>query len=255
MTLLKRGYIGKEDCLFINVFTPSTAPVEPLPVIFAIHGGAFSAGSGDWLGPELLLDRNVILVTFNYRLGPYGFLSLGTSKYPGNYGLKDQLLALQWVNRNIQHFGGDRSKITLYGHSAGAVSTHLHLLSPKSRDLFQRAIVSSGSALQSWAFNARGNNRDALQQFVLDHSGAIGPWTDEEFNTLLMNANEVLFTVDTAKPFYVSGNNTKAAFVEWAPVAEGKFDSAFTNTKPHVVAWCLCFFSAGCRRTIYIGDT
>lgn len=84
-----------------------------------IHGGAFYLGSGDGHGPDLLVNKDVILVTLNYRLGPYGFLSLGTSEYSGNMGLKDQLAALKWVKRNIDNFGGDANRITIFGESAG----------------------------------------------------------------------------------------------------------------------------------------
>lgn len=224
LTLLKRAYVGNEDCLFINVFTPSVKPDKPLPVIFAIHGGAFSSGSSDWLGPELLLNRDIVLVTFNYRLGPLGFLSLANTKYPGNYGLKDQLLALQWVNRNIEQFGGNRSLITLYGHSAGAVSAHLHLLTSKSHGLFQRAIISSGSANVPWAYNVNGHNRDITYQFATKHVPNVdGNVTVQQIKDLLTNVDVKLLIEETAKPFYVDGGSWKGVNIEWAPVVEGNY--------------------------------
>lgn len=93
----------------------------------------------------------IVQVSFNYRLGPLGFLSLGTAEYSGNMGLKDQLAAIKWTNKNIENFGGDNKCITLFGESAGASSVHLHMMVPESQGLFQRAIMQSGSALNQWA--------------------------------------------------------------------------------------------------------
>lgn len=92
-----------------------------MPVLFWIHGGAFFGGSGNdgLYGPDFLIDKRVILVTFNYRLGVLGFLSLELPEYSGNMGLKDVQLALKWTNKNIERFGGDRKRITIFGHSAG----------------------------------------------------------------------------------------------------------------------------------------
>ncbi|XP_063223204.1 venom carboxylesterase-6-like isoform X2 [Bacillus rossius redtenbacheri] len=143
---------GSEDCLFVNVFTPQlpngTNPA--LDVIVFIHGGAFMFGSGDTFGPRYFMDRDVVFVTFNYRLGILGFLSTEDEVAPGNNGLKDQVLALRWVQRNIAVFGGDAGSVTLMGMSAGGASVHLHYLSPLSRGLFHRGISVSGTALCPW---------------------------------------------------------------------------------------------------------
>lgn len=92
--------------------------------MFFIHGGGFAEGSGMdyYFGPDFLIEKDVIVVTINYRLGAFGFLALGTSDFSGNMGLKDQHMALQWVNDNIQRFGGDCDRITVFGHSAGESS-------------------------------------------------------------------------------------------------------------------------------------
>ena len=105
-----------------------------------IHGGSFIVGSNQPLsyGPSHFMDRDVIVVLVNYRLGPLGFLSLGTEDVPGNAGLRDQTMAFQWVNENIASFGGDPSRITIFGESAGSLSVGLHLLSPLSDGLFKR---------------------------------------------------------------------------------------------------------------------
>lgn len=144
-----------EDCLFLNVYTPQLPNKEnstsKKPVIVYIHSGGYYIGSGrgDWIGPEYLLDQDVVLVTINYRLGSLGFLSIG-KEVPGNNGLKDQVLAMKWVKNNIECFGGDVNSITLYGYSAGAVSVTLHMVSPMSRGLFHKAIIGSGSAVGQW---------------------------------------------------------------------------------------------------------
>lgn len=97
-----------------------------------IHGGAFQVGNArpSYVGPEFILDKDVVLVTMQYRLGVLGFLSTGDVIAPGNFGLKDQVLALQWVQENIANFGGDPESVTLFGQSAGSVSVNFHVLSP-----------------------------------------------------------------------------------------------------------------------------
>ncbi|XP_063700317.1 juvenile hormone esterase-like [Culicoides brevitarsis] len=134
-----------EDCLRLNVYTKNVS--EKLPVLVYIHGGGLYVGSGasnDNGGPEYLMEKDIVLVTFNYRLGFLGFFNFGTPEYPGNAGFKDQVLALRWVKENISNFGGDSSKITLIGNSAGAMCVILHTISPMSRNLFHQAIVASG---------------------------------------------------------------------------------------------------------------
>lgn len=150
---------------------------ENKAVIINIHPGGFGQTSSEDLGPEFLMDREgIILVTFNYRLNIFGFLSTGDAVVPGNNGLKDQVVLIRWVKENIQAFGGSAKKITLMGLSAGGASVHYHILSPMSKgDIkkknfnyesgknglrspfcgisgeFQRAISFSGTALCPWA--------------------------------------------------------------------------------------------------------
>ena len=96
-----------------------------------IHGGHFLEGNSNSkiYGPEYLLDRDVLLVTLNYRLGIFGFISTGDIAAPGNFGLKDQIFALKWIKENIEFFGGDPNRVTIFGSEAGGVSVHLHTLS------------------------------------------------------------------------------------------------------------------------------
>ncbi|XP_034239129.1 juvenile hormone esterase-like [Thrips palmi] len=124
-----------------------------LPVLVFIHGGGFLWGSGtkSMYGPDYLMDRGLIVVSVNYRLGILGFLSSNTSDAPGNAGLKDQVQALRWVKKNIRSFDGDPSRVTIYGESAGGAAVHYHILSPLSAGLFSGAIMSSSTS-QSGAY-------------------------------------------------------------------------------------------------------
>lgn len=136
---------GSEDCLFLNVYTPK-ATAGGLPVLVWIPGGGFVTGAGsDYDGHVLAETQNVIVVTMNYRLGALGFFAhpaLGGAG--GNFGLQDQQMALRWVQRNITSFGGDPSRVTVFGESAGGVSICGHLRSPASAGLFSGAIIQSG---------------------------------------------------------------------------------------------------------------
>uniref|UniRef100_B4MQF1 GK21860 n=1 Tax=Drosophila willistoni TaxID=7260 RepID=B4MQF1_DROWI len=139
---------GEEDCLYLNIYRPKVR-LRLLPVMIYIHGGSFFSGSAGPLntGPEYIMDtESVILVTMSYRLGALGFMSTGDYNMPGNFGLKDQNLVFQWVRHNIDSFDGDNDKVTIFGHDAGAVATHMHLINPYSKNLFHRVISMSGTA-------------------------------------------------------------------------------------------------------------
>ncbi|XP_048521679.1 juvenile hormone esterase-like [Dendroctonus ponderosae] len=142
-----------EDCLYINVYSSSPMADDTLrPVMFWIYGGGFFAGNSDfdYYDPTPFLEEDVIVVTFNYRLNVFGFLSTEDQIVPGNAALKDQLMALKWTKTNIAFFGGNPQNITIFGQSAGAMSVGYHLVSLKSRDLFSGAILESGSALRDY---------------------------------------------------------------------------------------------------------
>lgn len=125
-----------EDCLRLNVYTRELPPGSRKPVLVYIHPGGYYGVSGqskNYAGPHYLMDRDIVLVTMNYRLGSLGFLSTGTEDSPGNNGLKDQVIALRWVRNHISKFGGDPNTVTLMGYSAGAMSVTLHMVSPMSK--------------------------------------------------------------------------------------------------------------------------
>jgi para-nitrobenzyl esterase len=139
-----------EDCLFLNVFTPSHRQAgSHFPVMVWIHGGALVTGESNDYNPTALVEDGVTVVTINYRLGALGFLAhpalADANGQSGDYGLMDQQAALRWVQRNIASFGGNPHNITIFGESAGGLSTLSQVASPQARGLFETAIVESGS--------------------------------------------------------------------------------------------------------------
>jgi para-nitrobenzyl esterase len=140
-----------EDCLTLNVWTTGKSTAERRPVLVWIHSGGNIAGSGSMADGSALARQGAVVVTLNYRLGPFGFLALpslskeSSRNSSGNYGLLDQVQALLWVHRNIDKFGGDRQNVTIIGVSAGAGDVGLLMTSPLGKGLFQRAIIESGS--------------------------------------------------------------------------------------------------------------
>ena len=147
-----------EDCLYLNIWTPAetTTPQDHLPVIVWIYGGGYINGSASmplyW--GDRLAQKGVVAVTIAYRLGPLGFLALPelTRESPqhssGNYGLMDQIAALEWIQRNIAAFGGDPKCVTIAGQSSGAISVSILMASPLAKGLFQRAIGESGGLFE-----------------------------------------------------------------------------------------------------------
>lgn len=123
-------------------------------MLLLVVGESFENGDAALYGAENMIDFDVIVVTFNYRLGVLGFLSTGDEHAPGNWGLYDQQLAIRWVHEHIEAFGGDASAITLFGQGAGASSAVLHIISPISTGLFHRVIAQSGSPLCSWSMES-----------------------------------------------------------------------------------------------------
>jgi para-nitrobenzyl esterase len=159
--LFQKEISFSEDCLKLNIWTPASAKSgDKLPVYVFIHGGGFAIGSGS----QPLYDgtnisrQGVVVVTINYRLGGLGFWPSETTlkKYgtTGNWGILDQIKALEWVKNNIENFGGDPQKVTIGGESAGSISVSALILSPLAKGLFQQAIMESGTVFTfySWPF-------------------------------------------------------------------------------------------------------
>ncbi|XP_049865263.1 juvenile hormone esterase-like [Pectinophora gossypiella] len=146
---LSNNIFGSLDCLTLNIYVPNSASSSNLmPVMVYIYGGNFERGSAEksMYGPKFLVRHDVILVVINHRIGLYGFMCLHIPEVPGNQGLKDQVLALRWIKDNIQSFGGDANKITIFGESSGGRSVDFHLISPQEK-LFNNAILQSGTSL------------------------------------------------------------------------------------------------------------
>nr|AIY68365.1 esterase [Leptinotarsa decemlineata] len=208
-----------EDCLYLNVYT-TVGPMNntKLPVIMFIYGGTFVHGHAPYghKDPVFVIEKGVLMVTFNYRVGPFGFLSTGDTVIPGNMGLKDQQLALKWVQKNIQFFGGDPDKVTLMGQSAGAASVTYQILSPGSRGLFRAAIANSGSALCTWAH----------QRNAVETAYGIAAEIDPSFSRNRSSADllEFLLSVDAE-----SISKTCDKFTVFAPVIEEPHEGAIIS--------------------------
>ncbi|KAF2902811.1 hypothetical protein ILUMI_03376 [Ignelater luminosus] len=222
--------IGNEDCLYLNVYTPQL-PInnnQLLPVMFFIHGGGFVVGSGgpEWYEPNNLLDKDIVLVTSNYRLGALGFLSTGDKVVPGNNGLKDLVQVLKWIKNNIAAFGGNPNNITVFGHSSGATAAHYLMLSSLSKDLINGAIVQSGTALDGWCL-ARNNeevkNTKKLAKFL---------------NCTALSNKAVIECIKKINVDIIVKQDAK--FLEWSinpaivfkPVVEPKLEGAFLTQHP-----------------------
>ena len=174
-----------EDCLYLNVWTATLNPKQKRPVMVWIHGGGFWAGFG---GEERhngapLAKKGAVVVTLNYRLGPFGFLahpalaSASPNDPVGNYGLLDQIAALRWVKRNIEKFGGDPSRVTIFGESAGGMSVGSLIASPLAKGLFQRAILESGTGVGGIGVFTR-DTAQAIAKLFVDSLHFSGPDAD-----------------------------------------------------------------------------
>lgn len=210
-----------EDCLNLNIWVPHPRPKNAAVLIW-IFGGGFYSGTislGLYDGKTLVSEENVILVSINYRVNNLGFLFFEKARHeaPGNAGMFDQIMGLQWVHDNIRNFGGNPDNITLFGESAGAVSISFLLLSPLSRNLFSQAILQSGAPTVPWGTvsNSKINHRGLLL------AEAVGCPHDEDQMELVM---ECLRNTD---PWDLVSNETNENYgvVEFAftPIVDGVF--------------------------------
>nr|AHJ81322.1 carboxylesterase [Locusta migratoria] len=223
---------GDEDCLFLNVYSPSLpgpndGPDSLKAVMVWIHGGCFREGRSDTATPHYFVDNDVVFVSINYRLGLLGFLSTGDDVVPGNLGLKDQTAALRWVQRNIPAFGGHPRKVTIFGESAGGASIHYHILSPLSNYLYKNAIAMSGTALSPWAFSRNATDRAIRFAEYLGHTAKDSNDLVEFFKTV--DAKTLVTNIDNA----LSDEDRLSLFTcVWAPSVEPKHESAFLTEEP-----------------------
>ncbi|XP_067647504.1 juvenile hormone esterase [Eurosta solidaginis] len=212
-----------EDCLRVNIYTrdlpTEKEPNIKKPVIIFIHPGGFYSLSGqskNFAGPQYFMDRNVMLVTFNYRLGSLGFLATGTEEALGNMGLKDQVMLLRWVKLHISRFGGDPNSVTLLGYGAGAMSITLHMVSPMSRNLFHKAIVMSGSITGQWPLPFEQLNL-AMRQAALLHCST------ENLTDMMscLHSKHYLEYANTLPHMFEFGRNNP--LILWKPVIEPNY--------------------------------
>lgn len=209
-----------EDCLFLNIWTPAPGEInKKLPVAMWIHGGGFSAGWGfeKEMDGEAWAERDVVLVTINYRLGIFGFLAHPalTDESPyhtsGNYGLLDQIAALNWIRNNIAQFGGDPDNIMIFGQSAGAICVQALVASPLAKPLVSKAVIMSGGGI--WDRPARGGNDP---ETVAKRGKEIMEWAG--FDTL-----DKMRAASAEDIFSIAGNYAAATGgrVSFAPVIDG----------------------------------
>ncbi|MGA9070455.1 MAG: carboxylesterase family protein [Terracidiphilus sp.] len=204
---------GSEDCLFLNVYAPAEAKSNSkLPVMFWIHGGGYSGGASSEPrhNGDFLPLKGVVLVTINYRLGVFGFLATAdlakeADGATGNYGLRDQVAALQWVKENIKQFGGDPENVTIFGESAGSFAVSTLMAAPSARGLFHKVIGESGAAFSDPA------PADALEA----REKADGAWADSLGVKSLAELRAL-----PADKIMDAVKNKRASF--W-PVVDGKF--------------------------------
>uniref|UniRef100_V5GH33 Carboxylic ester hydrolase n=1 Tax=Anoplophora glabripennis TaxID=217634 RepID=V5GH33_ANOGL len=229
------GVTESEDCLYLNVYTPvKPGSNSSIPVLFWIHGGGFYFGDGTFpvYGPQYLIDFDVVIVTINYRLGAFGFLTTEDDVIPGNIGLKDQHFALQWTYSNINLFGGDPKQITIVGESAGGASVGYHLISKKTAGLIAGAIRQSGTAICSFGYQPNGN------YYAFEMGKALNKnFTSEKSSDLLKllqdadaeDINEISLEVPEDKERRIGGGS-----LVWVPVVESeKLDGAFITGPMH----------------------
>ncbi len=207
-----------EDCLFLNVWTPAESVNEKHPVMVYFYGGGFNEGSSSvavYNGAELA-RKGVVVVTPNYRVGPLGFLVHPelTKESPhhssGNYGLLDQIAALEWVQKNIAAFGGDPNRVTIFGQSAGAISVADLMRSPLAKGLFARAIAESGPGLFPENLHGGGETLEQREQQGLKYAGAKGAHSLAELRAL-----------PASEFFIATPGTTGAPSVSAFPVTDG----------------------------------
>uniref|UniRef100_A0A1L8D6I5 Carboxyl/cholinesterase-028a n=1 Tax=Plutella xylostella TaxID=51655 RepID=A0A1L8D6I5_PLUXY len=208
-----------EDCLYLNIFSPSTeagATAQKYAVMVYIHGGQFTSGASNLFPAHMMAAfYNVVVVSLNYRLGALGFLSTADENSPGNYGILDQAMALRWVYDNIEWFNGDRESITLFGPGAGAASAGLLAVAPQTRDIVTRIIAQSGSVLADWALI---EDKYRVQNTSLVFGRLLGCPIDSSW--------KLLNCLRQGRSFYELGNaefQPQVGFLPWGPVLESNF--------------------------------
>ena len=234
-----RAKTESEDCLYLNVWTRSLDTEARQPVMVWIHGGGYLGGGGceDGTDGSQLAALGVTVVSFNYRLGAFGYLA--HPKLGSNFGLQDQIAALQWVRENIEHFGGDPACVTVFGQSAGGHAVRMLLSSPTASGLFQRAILQSAGG-ERFAFDTSKPNEKtyAASEGLIAHVGGGGPEELRRLPTDIIKEASHLFSGVIPRPRRVH----TPANLAWMPVNDGVILPVDSDSRPlHVVPLLLGF--------------
>ena len=248
--VIARDAVFAEDCLYLNVYTPGNVTSSSKPAVMVwIHGGGFYLGSGFEHDGAMLASRHqMVVVNFNFRLGVLGFLNIPGTTITGNYGLLDQVAALQWVRYNIEPFGGDPEMVTIFGESAGGRSVSLHGLSPLSQGLFKRAISESGSATQYLAVVPTGFD---IQPAVKEFGAGLGCHSSRElleclksksFDEILSHQKKLYEQLIPGQLSPLAIPNVDNHFITVHPletIRQGKFDKLPINTVEYLIGFNL----------------
>ncbi len=246
-----------EDCLYLNLWIPENYPAAKLPVMVWIHGGGFAAGSSSEARQDggNLCKKGVLVVSFNYRLGVFGFFAHpeltkeSGHNASGNYGLLDQVAALEWVKKNIAAFGGDPDNITIFGESAGSSSVSGLMASPLAKGLFNRAIGESGAFFKSTSpMKSREEAENVCVKFA---DSLLGTTSIKDLRA--MPAQKILdaalkiprenfsadvdgyFLPDDCPAIYAAGRQSRVPLLAGWNLDEGNFDSFLGNDAPTLV--------------------
>jgi para-nitrobenzyl esterase len=211
-----------EDCLYLNIWTPSLKEGEKLPVMVWIHGGGFTTGSGSakYYDGAHLARKGVVMVTINYRLGPFGFFAHpALSKesdhgVSGNYGILDMIAALEWVKENISSFGGNPNCVTIFGESAGSAAVTCLMASPLAKGLFHRAIAESNFAMGLPRLKEGTRGKESAEKTGESIAAALGCDKDVPASLRAMNSSRILQASRPAQGIFGRG-------VKFRPVIDG----------------------------------
>ncbi|XP_055842384.1 esterase-5B-like [Episyrphus balteatus] len=223
---------GDEDCLLINVYTPSLSSEKPYNVLINIHGGSFMYGNAIEDKIDLLMkNRQLVIVKMNYRLGVMGFLSTADEVITGNFGLKDQLLALEWTKANIAAFNGNPDKMTVIGESAGSASVHFQMLNKRFEKLATSAMSFSGTALSDWGIDGHANEKAIAVAKYLNC-----PTESSSSIKKCLQSKDAADIVRTAKEFQKNNVGNYNPAIIFSPVVEPKTaKDTFITEKPEII--------------------
>lgn len=219
-----------EDCLYLNVWRPAERTAQPLPVLFWIHGGGYTMGAASQplYDGTLLAEPGAVVVSINYRLGPFGFLAHpalsqeSPRKTSGNYGILDQIEALRWVQRNIAAFGGDPGRVTIFGESAGAGSVMCLMVAPEARGLFHAAIAQSTPEMNFARLQRSVDERPSAEQQGVQLLAQLGLGTDATVEQLrALDATQLAETFPSLEMGSKQEINLRRTPLSMAPIVDG----------------------------------